>query len=126
MRHADVAIVTSGTATLETGWFGTPMVVVYKTSWLTFAIGRMFVRIKNIGLVNIVAGKRVVPELLQGQLTPQRLAAAAADLLRDKRRRQEISNNLAVVRQRLGTPGASARVAEAILSMAEDKKGARE
>ena len=126
MANADVALVTSGTATLETACFQTPMVVVYKTSWLTFAIGRMFVRIKNIGLVNIVAGKRVVPELLQGQLTPQRLAAAAADLLRDKRRRQEISNNLAVVRQRLGTPGASARVAEAILSMAEDKKGARE
>ncbi len=126
MANSDVALVTSGTATLETACFRTPMIVVYKTSWLTYIIGRMFVRIKTIGLVNIVAGRQVVPELIQYRLNPRRLASAAADLLIDKNRSREISDNLADARQQLGTPGASVRVAETILSMAERSPGAAE
>jgi len=126
MANSDVALVTSGTATLETACFRTPMIVVYKTSWLTYLIGRMFVRINTIGLVNIVAGRQVVPELIQYRLNPRRLASAAADLLMDKTRSREISDNLADVRQRLGTPGASVKVAETILSMAERSQGATE
>jgi len=81
MKNADLAIVTSGTATLETGYFQTPMIIVYKTSLLTYLIGRLFVRIKNIGLVNIVAGRKIVPELLQSKVTPKRVAKEASDLL---------------------------------------------
>jgi lipid-A-disaccharide synthase len=118
MSNADLAIVTSGTATLETGYFQTPMVVVYKTSWLTYLIGRLLVRIKNIGLVNIVAGRRVVPELLQWEVTPQRIAVEASVMLSSESKRREISDALAVVKERLGTRGASVRVAEAILATA--------
>jgi len=115
MKNSDVAIVTSGTATLETGCFRTPMLVVYKTSSLTYLIGRLLVRIKNIGLVNIVAGKSVVPEILQWSVTPQRLAAQAGRLLSDPDARRRMSDELRVVRERLGTPGASERVARIIL-----------
>jgi lipid-A-disaccharide synthase len=118
MKNADVAIVTSGTATLETGFYRTPMVVVYRTSWITYAIGRLLVRIKNIGLVNIVAGRQIVPELLQGAATPQRLAEAAGALLASPERRSAMAGDLAVIAERLGTKGASLRVAQTIVSMA--------
>src|SRR5262249_9604280 len=81
MKNCAAPIVTSGTATLETGYFQTPMVVVYKTSLLTYLIGRAMVRIRNIGLVNIVAGERIVPELIQSDVNPRRLAAEAATIL---------------------------------------------
>ena len=118
MKNSDVAMVTSGTATLETGFFRTPMVVVYKTSMLTYLIGRMLVQIKNIGLVNIVLGKRVVPELLQWNVTPQKLSRETLRILQDKDVHQKISNDLALVREKLGTVGASARVAKVILALA--------
>lgn len=116
MKNSDVALVTSGTATLETGYYQTPMVVVYKTSWLTYLIGRMVVRIRDIALVNIVAGRRVVDELIQSRLTAENLAQQAEVLLGSVQRRREISEALAVIKERLGTPGASQRVANAILS----------
>jgi lipid-A-disaccharide synthase len=118
MKNSDVALVTSGTATLETACFQTPMVVVYKTSWLTYVIGRFLVRIKNIGLVNIVAGKQLVPELLQSAVNPRRLGSEVAAMLENESRRKEISKNLSLVKEKLGTFGASARVAESIVSMA--------
>lgn len=119
MAFADVALVTSGTATLETGWFGTPMIVVYRTSPLTFLIGRLLVSVPYIGLVNIVAGKQVVPELVQSRLTPDRLAAEAAALLDDAPRAAAMRRDLAVIREQLGGPGASDRVARGILELAE-------
>lgn len=118
MYHSDVVMVTSGTATLETGWFATPMVVVYRTSPLTYAIGRLLVRIDMIGLVNIVAGRKIVPELVQGDLTERNLVHEAGRFLRDGSLAGEIRRELAVVRERLGGPGASARVAEGILELA--------
>jgi lipid-A-disaccharide synthase len=119
MAHADAAVVTSGTATLETGWFGTPMVVVYKTSPLTYLIGRMLVEVPYIGLVNIVAGAKVVPELIQGELTPGNLARAAAPLLEGGDAQRAMRTLLSVIKEKLGAPGASARVAQAILRLAE-------
>jgi len=118
MKNSDVALVTSGTATLETGYYRTPMIIVYKTSLLTYLIMRLLIRIKKIGLVNIVAGKNVVPELLQWRATAPRLAAEAAELLRDKNLREEISRGLSAVKEKLGTAGASAKVADVILSLA--------
>ncbi len=116
MNHADVAIVTSGTATLETGWFGTPMVIVYKTSPVTYQIGRMLVDVPNIGLANIVAGKQITPELLQGDLTPTRLFEEVSQLIVNTAKAQTMRRELGVIRERLGGPGASDRVAASVLS----------
>ena len=118
MRNVDVAVVTSGTATLETGYLQTPMVVVYKTSLATYFIGRMLVKIKNIGLVNIVAGNEIVPELIQGDVHPVKIAACVAEMLNDKDRRRDIASRLGIIREKLGSPGASGRVAEALMAIA--------
>jgi lipid-A-disaccharide synthase len=119
MCHADVALVTSGTATLETGWFGTPMVVVYRTSALTYVAGRLLVDVPYIALANIVAGKRVVPELIQRQLTADSLTAEARRLFTDTVYAADMRDQLSVIRRRLGEPGASARVARAVLELGE-------
>lgn len=118
MQHAHFAFVTSGTATLETACFSTPMFVVYKTSWLTYLVGRMMVRVKNIGLVNIVAGKRIVPEFIQHQATANNLMRAALKLLKDPERMAEMKLELSKIRGMLGAHGASRTVAERIVGMA--------
>ena len=118
MANADVALVTSGTATLETAYYGTPMVVVYRTSWLTYVLGRLLVRVKNIGLVNIVAEKTLVPELIQTHVNPLALANAAEQFLINKNISSTTRKALSIVKERLGTPGASRRVVDAIIAMA--------
>ena len=118
MQNADFALVTSGTATLETGLFGTPMVVVYKTSWPTYLIGRMLIRLKNIGLVNIVAGKQIVPEFIQHRATASIMAHEVLRLLSDNEAMLTMKKELSAVRGKLGEFGASARVAQRILHMA--------
>ncbi len=118
MKHADFALVTSGTATLETACFQTPMFVVYKTSWLTYLLGRLLVRVNNIGLVNIVAGKRIVPEFIQYKATVRNLVKEGKRLLGDESRLETMKSELSRVRGLLGTVGASRRVAESILQMA--------
>lgn len=119
MAYADAAIVTSGTATLETGWFGTPMAVVYRTSPLTYCIGRLLVDVRSIGLVNIVAGKNVVPEFIQGAMTAGNLSKEVGRFLDDDRFAASVRRDLSVIREKLGGPGASERVARGILSLAE-------
>ncbi len=116
MAYADAAVVTSGTATLETAWFGTPFLVVYRTSALTFAIGRALVRVPAIGLVNIVAGTKIVPELIQDGLTSAGVAEIAGRLLRDAGVAASMRKDLGIIRERLGVPGASQRVVESILA----------
>ncbi len=117
MTHADFAFVTSGTATLETACFGTPMFVVYKTSWPTYVIGRALVRIGSIGLVNIVAGSRIVPEFIQHRATARTLAREALKLLDDEKQLADMKARLLRVKDLLGSTGASKRVAERILEM---------
>jgi lipid-A-disaccharide synthase len=119
MAHADVALVTSGTATLETGWFGTPMIIVYRTSPISYAIGRTLVHLPYIGLVNIVAGKKVVPEFVQREMTAAKLADEAGALLDDPSRAGRMREDLAVIREKLGGPGASDRVARGIIELME-------
>ncbi len=121
MKNVDVAIVTSGTATLETACYQTPMVVVYKTSWLTYMIGRMLIKVKTIGLVNIVAGKKIVPELIQNKVKPLPLAVEAAAMFEDPARGQRIRMELAQIKDKLGTPGASVRVADAVCKIIEQQ-----
>lgn len=118
MAHADFAMVTSGTATLETACLGTPMMVVYKTSWLTYIIGRLLVQVDSIGLVNIVAGRMIVPEFIQYRATPSALAKEALDILRSEERLKAMKSDLRTIREKLGSQGASKRVANHILQMA--------
>jgi lipid-A-disaccharide synthase len=117
MKYANLAIVTSGTATLETACFETPMVVVYRTSWITYRIARALVRIKNISLVNIVAGKTIVPELVQGNATVPKIVAAVSELYRNEERCFRMKKELSAVRGLLGSLGASTNVAKTILAM---------
>jgi lipid-A-disaccharide synthase len=118
MAYADAAIVTSGTATLETGWFGTPMAVVYRTSPLTYFIGRLLVDVHSIGLVNIVAGRTIVPEFIQGAMTAGNIAKAVGKFLDDETLMTTVRRELSVIREKLGGPGASRRVAHGILALA--------
>jgi lipid-A-disaccharide synthase len=117
MANADFAFVTSGTATLETACFGTPLFVVYKTSWPTYLIGRALVKVGSIGLVNIVAGSKIVPEFIQYRATARKLSREALKLLDDEKQLAGMKARLLKVRDLLGTAGASKRVAERILHM---------
>jgi lipid-A-disaccharide synthase len=109
---ADVALVTSGTATLECALLETPMVIVYRLGLVTYAIGRLLVRgVRYVGMPNIVAGHEVVPELLQGRATGAEIAAAARPILEDPARHAAIVQDLREVRRRLGRGGAAAGAA---------------
>jgi lipid-A-disaccharide synthase len=118
MQHADAAIVTSGTATLETALFGTPFIVVYRTSSLTFFIGKLLVRVPHIGLVNIVSGARIIPEFIQHRMTVPNLVDELEKMLLDPSYASQIRRDLAVVKTKLGQPGASSRVAENVINLA--------
>ncbi|MBI4634611.1 MAG: lipid-A-disaccharide synthase [Deltaproteobacteria bacterium] len=122
IASADVAMVASGTATLETALLNTPMVIIYKMSPLTYAIARMIIRVKNIGLVNIIAGKTIVPELIQGEATSERLAAEMNAILADPAKMETIKNDLGNIREKLGKPGAAARAAAIALGMMSQKE----
>mgnify|MGYP000232439445 CR=1 FL=1 len=121
MFSADLALATSGTVTLEAALCGLGSVIVYKTSPITAFIARRVINIPNIGLPNIVAGKRILPELLQEEFTPERLQQEALALLEPERNTQ-MKKDLAYVSERLGEPGAVHRVAELVLRIAEEKQ----
>ena len=115
---ADVALVSSGTATLECALLELPMVIVYRLGPLSYFLGRLLVRgVKFIGMPNIVAGRAVVPELLQGRATGGRIAAAARAVLDDPSRHAAIVEALREVRTRLGRGGAAGRAAAIALEM---------
>jgi len=116
---ATACAVASGTATLETALFGTPLVVIFRTGWLNWEVGRRLVRLRRIGLPNIVAGEDVAPELLQSDLTAESLAATLAPWLDDPALRAARKETLGRVRAKLGGPGASARAAEWLREMIE-------
>jgi lipid-A-disaccharide synthase len=114
LSAADCGIVASGTATVEAALLDLPMVVVYRLAPLTYALGRPFVRLDRFAMVNLVAGRDVVPELIQGGFTPERVAGETLRLLDDPARRAGMKRDLAFVRERLGGPGASQRAAAAV------------
>ena len=118
LAASDVVVTASGTATIQAALHGRPMVIVYRLAPLTYGIARRFVRVQTYGMVNLVAGKPIVPELIQHQFTAETVAAEVEPLLKDGARAGEMRQNLASVRARLGAPGASARAAAAILSVA--------
>ncbi len=114
---ADAAVVVSGTATLETALLGTPLIVIYKVSALSYLIGRMLISVDHIGLVNIVAGKTVAPELIQGAANPERIAAEILAILGQPDRRKAIQEELSHLRDKLGLPGAAERAAVMALTL---------
>ena len=121
LAAADLAIVSSGTATVETALLGKPMIVVYRLSPMTARLAKPLVRTKFLSMVNLIAGRAVVPELIQDDFTPQRVAAEAEKLLsaseETKRRVEEMNRGLEEVRQLLGPPGAVERAADEIVKL---------
>ncbi len=112
---SDFAIVASGTATLETAIIGTPFVITYKVSLVNYIAYKIVAKIKMLGLVNVIAGRIIVPELLQYDATPEKIARASLEILRDGQKRSAMISELAEVKSSLGTTGASHRAAGAIL-----------
>lgn len=125
MQGADVLMAASGTATLEAAIFGTPMVVVYRVSPLTYLIGRRLVKLPHIALPNIVAGEEVAPELVQDALTPESLATAVERYLVDPGLREAARSRLRGAVARLGEPGAAGRAAGLVLEAAGKGQGRR-
>ena len=115
INASDVCMVASGTATLETAILKKPMVVVYKTSFLTWCLARLFIKIPYIGLVNVVAGKKIVPECIQFDATPEKVADALKNIFTDEIKIAEIKSQLAKAKSSLGAPGASQKAAQIIL-----------
>lgn len=115
LAGADVVLTASGTATVQAALHGKPMVVVYRVSSLEYRIGRPLVKVDTFAMVNLIAGKRIVPELIQDAFTASAVAAEAVSLLTDDARAGRMRQELAEVRARLGGPGGSRRAAQAIL-----------
>lgn len=111
----DLCLCSSGTATLENALLGVPMVVIYKLSWPTYAIARAIIKVPYIAMANLLAGRALVPELIQRQATPEKVSRAAVSLLEDPRRYRALREDLIALRSLLGTPGASERAAQEIL-----------
>ena len=109
MSLSELLIMASGTATLEGAILERPMVIIYRVSFLSYWIGRALVHVNHIGLVNLVAGKGIVPELLQDDVNPERIASEALRILRDPALRKEMAESMAGVRKSLGEPGAAKR-----------------
>ena len=116
MRAADLMLVASGTATLEAACIGTPMIIVYKVSLLTWWIIQHFVNLEFSGLPNIIAGREIVPELLQDEVTTNQVTATAIDLLENPEQCQKQRQELKQVSKSLGLIGARKRVADLILN----------
>jgi len=116
LAASDVVITASGTATVQTALHERPMVIVYRVSPLTYAVGKRVVRVASYGMVNLVAGRPIVRELIQGACTPEAVADEARTLLRDAGRASRMREDLSEVARKLGGPGASERAAAAVLA----------
>ncbi|MDI6762938.1 MAG: lipid-A-disaccharide synthase [Thermodesulfobacteriota bacterium] len=122
MALSDLIITASGTATLEAAILGKPMVIVYKVSSLTYWVARALIRVKHIGLVNLVAGKEIAKELIQEEVNPERIAEEALRLLKDPVLYEKTVESMVEVRQSLGEPGAASRAARIVLSLLQENK----
>ena len=121
VADSHLALCASGTATLEVGLLGTPMIVVYKLGFWTWSLAKALVRLPSISLVNLVLGRPVVPELIQGEANPERIAAEAERVLLEDDERVEMRKGLAELRGRLGEGGASGRAAKEVAAVLEEK-----
>jgi lipid-A-disaccharide synthase len=116
MAASDLLFVASGTATLQAAVVGTPMILLYATTWPTYWLARFLIRVDYIGLVNLVAGRKIVTELIQQDATADRLCQEADRLLQDAQAYDQMKAALRAVREALGRPGASRRAAEVVLA----------
>ena len=114
LNRCTMAVVASGTATLECAMAGLPMLVMYKTSWFTYLLGRLLVKLPYLSMVNVLAGEKVVPEFLQSAATPQRLATAALQILRNPRGTERMAQRIRDVAAKLGGTGAAERAADQV------------
>jgi lipid-A-disaccharide synthase len=117
LHAARFCLVASGTATLETALFGVPMIIVYKVSPISYALARALVDIEHIGIVNILAGRDIVPEYVQGAMKPQAILTDALELIDDSPRRHAMQRDLAEVRASLGGGGASENAAREVMGV---------
>jgi lipid-A-disaccharide synthase len=118
LAAADLAVVASGTVTVQAALHQCPMIVVYRLSPVTYRLGRRFVQVDTFAMANLVAGRRVVPELIQDDFTPEAVAQHAVTLLRDDDARQRMRSDLRDVAQAIGQAGASRRAAQAVIEVA--------
>lgn len=117
VASSELALVVSGTATLETALLGRPQIIFYRANWLSYWVYRLMVTLTHVGLPNIIAGREVAPELLQGKLTPESLAAAAGQILGDPAAKAAAVQATLEIRERLGPPGGAVRAAEAVQAL---------
>jgi lipid-A-disaccharide synthase len=117
IQACEVVVAASGSVTLEAAILGTPLVIVYKVHRLSYEIGRRLIRVEHIGLVNLVAGETVAPELIQDRVTAEGIVKEVMGILEDPGRQAWIRSRLEDVRRRLGSPGASIRAAEIALAL---------
>jgi len=116
-KRMTLALVASGTATLENACLGLPMIIVYRVSWLSYFVARLLVRVKRIGLVNIVAGRELVPEFIQQHAKPEKIARVALEWLKDRSIIENMRKELLSISKLLGQQGASIRAAGLIAQM---------
>ncbi|MDU6902772.1 MAG: lipid-A-disaccharide synthase [Veillonella sp.] len=121
MQICDVCLAASGTATLETAMMELPTVLLYRVSPITYGIGKMVVNVTHVGLPNIVAGKEVIPELLQDAVTPDAIVSLVEPLLSDVDKNEAMRSELREVRHKLGEPGAVKRVAHLVYNLGKEK-----
>ncbi|MGW8207377.1 MAG: lipid-A-disaccharide synthase [Syntrophobacteria bacterium] len=117
IRACEMIVAASGTVTLEAAIIGTPLVVVYKVNPLTYWLGKRLVKVNHVALANIIAGETVAPELIQHEVTPERIARESMKILNDHGRKEWIKRRLQDVREELGTPGASDKAAAIALEL---------
>ncbi|RHX86073.1 lipid-A-disaccharide synthase [Leptospira stimsonii] len=117
IEASDLVLVTSGTATLEVAYFEKPMVILYKVSMFTYAIGSFFIRTPNIGLVNILSGKEICRELVQAECTPVHIVAESIDLLENKKYRNKAIEEIRKVKESLGSENSSRHAAREITKL---------
>jgi lipid-A-disaccharide synthase len=122
MKYSSFGIIKSGTSTLEAGYFSLPMVIVYKTSQLTYLIGKQLVKLDRIGMVNILLNEMIVPELLQSNASAENIFKTSANILSNNRVYEKVKLSLGKVKEKLGGDGASVRAAKLILEVLNDSE----
>jgi lipid-A-disaccharide synthase len=126
MQRACVGMVASGTATLESSFYLLPFVLIYKVAWLTYFPGRLLIRVDHLGMPNILAGKEIIPEFIQHEALPVRIADSVWNLYSDPTRRESMVGEMAWIIERLGGKGAGQRAAEVVVreleSAAKDRR----
>jgi lipid-A-disaccharide synthase len=122
MKYSHFGIIKSGTSTLEAGFFALPMIVVYKTSPLTYLIGKSLIKLDRIGMVNILLDEMVVPELIQNEANSENIFNTASKILADEKFYQYVKHKLELVKEKLGSDGASKKAARSILEIMNESE----